>query len=800
MSIKYAEHYKTTTNTHKTINAADFINRLNAKEPTYELTPDDCTEVVNFYADIDDNRVHDADKLQDITDCVKELISDTFGSGIELTILTAHGKDKSSWHIHSNDIRGRKCDWKQYIIQMNKLIKTEFAILDLPPFDECVYSPNRYMRCYGTPKNGTRPFVLLEGLLENTIITLEKPGARIVAQLEKPESEQVQPHSFEGVPISDDVKTNMMRLFIDSGVLDKHACGDYTKWITIAFAIHNTFGDGETGFKFFKEYSQRDIKRKPTEFDLYEKWANLKCTEKKRPLSFGTICHIAKAENPTVYQRIKDQTRPIVSDPDEHLLISGTEVDVAKYIINKWGKTIVWCDKNIYTFQNLLWNEDENNSYLNRIIENACIAIKSCIFNNVAKKNRLDEGSNPDELKDLNKIIDKLNKTQDKLGSTRTRDNIMKQVGRIRTDKYFVKSLNRQEFVLPLKDGKQIDIRTLEITQRCEDSKFTYECGANYIDLSADAEKEIDTYFNEMFIMKDTNTPDIATKQCFIDIIKSCCGGVPLRYIYFLIGEGKNGKSLILNILTDIFKSAADSISKDVILKSKHNSQLTTHLEKLDKIRFGFTSELENTDELNQPIIKQITGGDAIDVRGLQKTNATIIPTANIFAITNELAKFKPDPATQDRLIVIPFYAKFPKNPAFEKRMRSQEMLDAMFSYIMKHGQIQAEFIESDTMLDAKDGYIDENNKSHLTDFIDTMCEVSEDLKVERDAFKTAYDAWLISRGLKADRRDYNNFSRAMKRAGYNITRGHNIPYYNGLNLIPTTTCKVEYNAPNPWA
>jgi P4 family phage/plasmid primase-like protien len=792
--IAYSTTCKTTTGQHRTITAEKFIERLNNCEPTYEKLPEDTNSIVNLYADIDSKQTYTPERLQEITDSFKDLLNDTFGP-LTYTVLTSHGIDKSSWHIHSNDINGRVCDWKQYMTQINELIKTEFKALDLPLFDTSVYSSNRYMRCYGTSKDGeNRPFILLEGTLENSIIIHVKPDARTIEPIEQ-ELQPTMKQTPDGIQYTDDVKLNMMQLFISHRLLETCASGTYDEWIKIAFAIYNTFGNGEQGFKLFCAYSKLSTKHKPTDYDLAQKWAEMRCTQKNKMVSFGSICHFAKLNNPEQFKIIQNKTRPIINDKDEQLLISGTEVDLSIYIDNKWGKKITYCDKQIYVNKNNLWVEDENNFELNKIIEETKKCVENCIFNNMRKK---EEVNNKDELEKINKIIDKLTKTKEKIGSVRTRDNIIRQIGRIRTDKNFVKSLNREINILPLQGGKQIDITTLEITNRTENSKFTYECGANFIrNMTPELEQEIDTYFNQMFVIKETKEPDIDTKQCFIDIIKSCCVGIPFRNIYFLIGEGKNGKSLLLKILKNIFNAAADTISKDVIIKSKHNSQLTTHLEKLDKIRFGFTSELEITDELNQTIIKQITGGDSIDCRSLQRTNRTLTPTTNLFAITNDLAKFTPDKATEDRLMIIPFNQTFENNKKFEAHMTSQPMLDAIFTYILTHGTICDNFKESDAMFNAKDDYIEQNNKSHLTDFIDTMCEVSEDLKIERNIFKQAYDNWLGTRGLKADRRDYNNFSRAMKKLGYPIKPSNNVCYYAGINIIPT--CKVEFVPANPY-
>ena len=115
--------------------------------------------------------------------------------------------------------------------------------------------------------------------------------------------------------------------------------------------------------------------------------------------------------------------------------------------------------------------------------------------------------------------------------------------------------------------------------------------------------------------------------NCVINILKSLLSGDTLRYIFFFTGDGSNGKSLLFKVLISIFKGFMDTIDTKVILETKQSSNLTTEFEKLDKTRLGYITELKSTDTLNTTTIKKITGGDAIDCRGLFKTNKTINST-----------------------------------------------------------------------------------------------------------------------------------------------------------------------------
>ena len=59
-----------------------------------------------------------------------------------------------------------------------------------------------------------------------------------------------------------------------------------------------------------------------------------------------------------------------------------------------------------------------------------------------------------------------------------------------------------------------------------------------------------------------------------------------------------------------MFNKSIDIISELVIINSKSGkSNINTEIEKLDKIRIGYVTELKEDDTLNSEMIKKISGG-----------------------------------------------------------------------------------------------------------------------------------------------------------------------------------------------
>jgi putative DNA primase/helicase len=210
-----------------------------------------------------------------------------------------------------------------------------------------------------------------------------------------------------------------------------------------------------------------------------------------------------------------------------------------------------------------------------------------------------------------------------------------------------------------------------------------------------------------------------------------------------------------------MFKGGMDVISKDVILEKKSNSNLNTEMEKLDKCRIGYVSELKETDKLNETNIKEITGGDKINLRTIQKTDATLIATCCLWILTNQLPSFNVEPAIMDRLIIVPLNNKFPVDPTYEKKMI--DIIDVLFTYILKHGVIQYEFDLTEEMKQSKNDYEEDNKKDYLGDFIDDHI-VENDKAMKRDQFRELYNEFCKKKGYKIDKSTDASFVRKIQK------------------------------------
>ena len=72
----------------------------------------------------------------------------------------------------------------------------------------------------------------------------------------------------------------------------------------------------------------------------------------------------------------------------------------------------------------------------------------------------------------------------------------------------------------------------------------------------------------------------------------------------------------------------------------------------MPNIRVGYVCELTDGDTYNIPVIKQIIGGDPMNLRTLNKTDQTTYPSCNLFGLTNQNGNFNNDELFSKRIVI----------------------------------------------------------------------------------------------------------------------------------------------------
>ena len=158
--------------------------------------------------------------------------------------------------------------------------------------------------------------------------------------------------------------------------------------------------------------------------------------------------------------------------------------------------------------------------------------------------------------------------------------------------------------------------------------------------------------------------------------------GLTTEHIFpILWGEdGRNGKSTLLNILSDVLGEQIKPVHSDVIVNTGRRGGATPFLMDLKGLRIGYISETEKQVRLKEATLKNITGGDILKGRYLHENSQEWKPTHQIFLITNPKPVMDSlDEPLWERIILIPFIHRFVDNPQGEfEHQRDTKLIEKL--------------------------------------------------------------------------------------------------------------------------
>ncbi len=316
----------------------------------------------------------------------------------------------------------------------------------------------------------------------------------------------------------------------------------------------------------------------------------------------------------------------------------------------------------------------------------------------------------------------KNNKTKEKIGLAKLKSSrfIKKAIQSVRevqniykfsqielfNEKFKTHKINRKHKLLPISNGKIINLKTGEIRNRTKDDQFSLECPVNFIpeSLWTDCDKEDIKRFIEQIFIEDREYIDYVQIKFGSYLCGDNCRDIDINH-----GAGKNGKSCIVKALAIILGDFLGYIGKDVIVfdpkqhRKKGGGNHTSHLIPIDGKRLVVTQELEEGDTLDSEIVKKIASADVIEgVRECYgKKTTQIYPFCKLVVCSNKIPKFEVnDKAIVDRLVFNPFKARFLNKEEFKLEKSRGAYDETKFKYYVADNEFVKKYGESGRNID----------------------------------------------------------------------------------------------------
>jgi len=136
----------------------------------------------------------------------------------------------------------------------------------------------------------------------------------------------------------------------------------------------------------------------------------------------------------------------------------------------------------------------------------------------------------------------------------------------------------------------------------------------------------------------------------------SLTGDCREQCMFMLVGDGNDGKSLLLQIIQEVIGDYSITSNPDLLLDKKTQSSNLSEVARLKGTRFCVVNELKLTDKLNEAGVKDITSGNnKIVARFLYANEFEFLPKMKIWLATNYLPHIRgTDKGIWRRIVKIP--------------------------------------------------------------------------------------------------------------------------------------------------
>ncbi|MFD4144385.1 phage/plasmid primase, P4 family [Streptomyces sp. NPDC058572] len=234
----------------------------------------------------------------------------------------------------------------------------------------------------------------------------------------------------------------------------------------------------------------------------------------------------------------------------------------------------------------------------------------------------------------------------------------------------------------------------------------------------------------------------------------SITGDVGGQVMPFLFGAGKNGKSVLLDVLMKLLGDYADAAPPGFLMARPYEGH-PTDLAELHGRRVFVCSEIRPGDRFDEARVKLLTGGDRIKARRMRQDFFSFEPTHKLWLLGNH----RPEVGTGGfafwrRMRLIPFERVVPDDRKIDNLadiLVAEEgsgilnwLIDGARRYLAGHKDLTGPA----RVRIATTAYAE--TEDHTGRFLDERCALNPDHRAEQTSLYAAYKTWCQSEGAPA--------------------------------------------------
>ena len=469
--------------------------------------------------------------------------------------------------------------------------------------------------------------------------------------------------------------------------LSEKRANDYDSWIKVGWCIRNIDPSSE-GFDLWMEFSKKSPKYNSNSLEsLRRDWikGSIVRIGEVRRIDFGSLVRWAKEDNLEKFDQIMkadilNYIRRVALSFD-----GGTHHHVAEIMKRVFGDTykcsVETRGHEWYRFVKNVWEPQPQGVELKKKMSDDIVELVSDareVYKKMANDANTGKHLDLEKEDEINKNCKKFLKLQLNLYSANYKDSCLKECIQTFYEESFAQKMNKNLYtvgcangVLHLRDpvyeadGKTLKEYTVTFKQGMPEDHISFQAGNRQPELDPldyvpyDPENpemaELLDFFEKIF-------PNAELREYILLLASSCLEGSNREQCYYIMtGSGGNGKSKFVDLMQNTFGDYCGSLSTAALTRKRPDSGAANpDIVNIKNKRFIAMQEPDEREQLNVARMKQFSGEDIVEARGLFKDQETFKITGKFFMSCNRLPPINSmDDGTWRRLRVIPFTSKF---------------------------------------------------------------------------------------------------------------------------------------------
>jgi P4 family phage/plasmid primase-like protien len=459
--------------------------------------------------------------------------------------------------------------------------------------------------------------------------------------------------------------------------LSEERATGYQSWLQVGMCLH-TIDPSEEMFEVWMEFSAKSVKAAANKrAELFRDWT--KFSRGAGPKLTERSLHMwAKLDNPKRYKQIMNNS--FVNYVESEVDLTHTHIArlMKRMYCNNYCAAVDSRKVEWFHFNETYWKKIPQGIELRNKMTTEVAQVISDTRSRIRKRleNMPDNERTWEETR-----MKKLLKIEESLYQSGFKDSVMKECVGIFYEEDFAQKLNANQYLIGFSNGVldlHVPVDPVDITKgytvqfrKAEPTDFITFMAGRYVTKNCDPIEyvEYDAYDLEQtevhakiddFMSKLFPKPELRTYMW--RKLASCLEGANKEQTYETwIGVGGNGKSKLVDLMSMVLGDYASSLQATAMTRKRPDAGAANpDIMAIRNKRFIYMAEPDDREPLNTSRMKQFTGEDDVEARGLFEEQTKFKITGKIFMLCNAFPAINTmDRGTWRRVRAVPFESKF---------------------------------------------------------------------------------------------------------------------------------------------